>query len=225
MCDPCVTAHRIYGHGILAAYLSLAIRMFKRLLCALPDSVTAAFFLMIWIAPLGFGDYGVRNAMLIMLVEFFLVHASGMFGAVVFKDHVPLCRRMLDVLPFGLPYALFIGSCAYFFEAWWPFLAFGWLLIGKIALVLDPGSTDAERRQQMQARWATTGMVYVIGVMVTSIMPLPRLGITPDLLPRLDLPGSGLWVEKPHTVIAFGVFYFSILAWNNWREAKPAIAK
>lgn len=32
------------------------------------------------------------------------------------------------------------------------------------------------------------------------------------LIARLDLPGGGLWVSKLHTVIAFGVFYFGLLA-------------
>jgi hypothetical protein len=54
--------------------------------------------------------------------------------------------------------------------------------------------------------------LYVLGVFVTVILPLPRLGITPEVVAQLGIPGSGLWVERPHTVIAFGLLYFGALA-------------
>lgn len=64
----------------------------------------------------------------------------------------------------------------------------------------------------MQSGWALLTMAYLAGAFMTFFVPLPGLGITPALLPALDLPGSGLWVSKPHTVIAFGAFYFGFLA-------------
>lgn len=59
--------------------------LLDRLLAALPDSLTALFFLSVWIRPLDFGHNGVRNGTLIMLVEFILVHASGVLGAQLFN--------------------------------------------------------------------------------------------------------------------------------------------
>ena len=44
------------------------------------------------------------------------------------------------------------------------------------------------------------------------LLPLPRLGLTPEVVARLALPGSGQWVEQPHRVLAFGFLYFAATA-------------
>ena len=190
-----------------------------RLLAFIPDAVTAACFLVLWMAPFAFGESGVRNAMLVMLVEFVLVHAAGALGGIVLQERTTRLRRVLAVAGMGVFYLVFVSAFSYAFKAWWPFLAFGWLLIGKFLLAFDPGRTSAQRRERMMQRWGTTALVYVLGVFATVALPLPRFGITADVVPRLGLGGSGLWVEKPHTVIAFGAIYFGVLAWLSIRQA------
>jgi len=54
-------------------------------------------------------------------------------------------------------------------------------------------------------------------VVATSLLPLPRLGLQPDVVATLGLPGSGQWIESPQTGIAFGALYFGFLAWAKWR--------
>jgi hypothetical protein len=193
-----------------------------RLVAALPDAVTAAFFLTLWIAPLAFGLHGVRNAMLVMLVEFVLIHATGGFGASVFREDLTRAKRFAFLFGTSLFYLLFVSTFALIFEAWWPFLAFAWLLVGKLAMAVDPRRTSTERRVAMQRRWVQTAIVYLLGVFATVILPLPRLGITADVTPHLGLTGSGLWIEQPHTVIAFGTLYFGVLAALGARQAMAA---
>lgn len=118
---------------------------------------------------------------------------------------------------FGAFYLLFIAAWSSTFKAWWPSVAFAWLLVGKVVVALDKRRPAQERMQRMQSEWALSAIAYLAGVCITVFVPMPRPGIS-DALSPLDLPGSGLWVSKPHTVIAFGVLYFSVLVWSKWRD-------
>lgn len=189
----------------------------ERLLAAAPDAITAAVFVVLWLQPMALGESGVRNAVLIMLVEFILVHASGFLGAVVLAERVPRRSRVLGLVGFAVVYSLFIGVFMAVFGEWWPLVAFGWLLVGKFAGVI--GRTgSASQRARMQAQWVLGVMFYVVGALLTVMLPLPRMGITVDLLPQLALPGGGHWVEQPHRAVAFGALYFAFTAWSKWRD-------
>lgn len=188
-----------------------------RLINALPDAVTAAFFASVWIAPRWLGDQAVANGMLMMLVEFVLVHASAMIGATAYNPNLSRGRKALVVIGSGAFYALFVAAFALSFSAWWPLLAFGWLLLGKLVVVFNRVRPSEATVQDVRRDWGISAVAYLVGVFVTVLLPLPRLGITKDVVAMLGLPGSGLWVEKPHTVIAFGLLYFGFLAWAKWR--------
>lgn len=187
----------------------------QRLIAAAPDAITAAFFLLVWLQPLRLGAASVRTAMLIMLVEFVLVHASGFLGAFALAGAAPRRKRLLGILGFGLFYALFIGAFMAAFQAWWPALVFGWLLVGKFIRVATGASQDGRET----GVWAASVLLYLGGVFLTVLLPLPRLGISDPVLPLLDLVGEGLWVDQPHRVLAFGLLYFAGLAWFKWSGA------
>lgn len=187
-----------------------------RLLAALPDAVTAAIFLSLWIAPLWLGPDGVRNAMLVMLVEFILIHASVFFGSALLGTG-STARRPATLLGFTLFYGLFVAAFAFAFKAWWPFAAFAWLLVGKVTIALDRSRSAPERLRRMQSEQVLATITYLGGVFATTLLPVPQLGIDAEVVAQLGLPGGGLWVDQPHTVIAFGVFYFGLLAWSKWR--------
>lgn len=193
-------------------------KTFSHVLSAIPDTLTALFFATVWIAPMTFGASSVRNGMLIMLVEFILVHASGFIGAHLLGPRIGMRDRILFVLGFGVFYLLFIAAWAWSFRQWWPFFAFGWLLVGKFMMAMDARLPTDERRLRMQSDWAVGVMAYLGGVFATIFLPIPRLGITPEVIRDLNLPGGGLWVDKPQTVIAFGAIYFGVLAWVKFRD-------
>jgi hypothetical protein len=190
--------------------------LLPRLIAAVPDAITAGFFLTVWIAPLWLGEGGVRTAMLIMLVEFLVVHASGFLGAIALASTVSRRKRLLALLGFGLFYALFIGAFMLAFKAWWPAAVFGWLLVGKFARVLTRVDDHAAQRQM--AAWGASVLFYILGVFLTLFLPLPRLGIDAATIPRLGLVGEGAWIDEPHRVVAFGVVYFAALAWYKWLD-------
>lgn len=183
-----------------------------RLAGALPDALTAGFFVVLWVAPHWLWPQALRTGLLMMLVEFILVHAAGMLGGIVLARQAGPGQRWKPVLGFGALYFVFIAAWAWQFQAWWPLLALAWLLAGKFALVLQP-MPDADRRHQLASDWAIGVMAYLAGVFLTTFLPVPRLGLTRAVVSAADLPGdSGLWVTHPQSVVAFGAFYFGVLA-------------
>ena len=183
-----------------------------RLLGALPDALTAGFFVVLWVAPQLLWPQALRTGLLMMLVEFILVHAAGMLGGMVLAREGQAGGRWKPILGFGAFYLLFIGAWAWQFQAWWPLLALVWLLAGKLALVLQPVAS-ADKRHQLASDWAIGVMAYLAGVTLTTLLPVPRLGLDRAIVAAADLPGDGgHWLTHPQSVVAFGVFYFGVLA-------------
>jgi len=178
---------------------------------ALPDAVTAGGFALVWMSPFVFGPLSVKTAMLTMLVEFFLVHATGFFTAFGNDQYASRRQRVAMLLGLSLFYVLMIGAFAWSFHAWWLLLAVAWLLVGKILWVVqNPKPDDGSMTRQMMA-WAGSVVVFLGGVFFTSIADIPRWGMSSDLGPKFGLdPQGGLWEAEPHRVVAFGVVYFGI---------------
>ena len=64
----------------VAAADSASPRLLGRILSGVPDALTSAFYLVTWIAPLRYGNRMVANLMVVMLMEFFVVHAVANIG-------------------------------------------------------------------------------------------------------------------------------------------------
>lgn len=192
-----------------------------RLAAALPDAVVSASFLVVWIAPFALGERAVRNALLTMLVEFVLMHASGMLGGIAFDRGRRRANRLFVLAGFTAFYGLFIGAFVLAFDALWPIAVFGWLILGKFAGVFAARGHTAGEARRMQAEWAASAAFYVGGVFLTLLLPLPRLGMSETLQPAFGLVGGGVWVDEPHRVVAFGALYFAALAWVKWRARPP----
>lgn len=158
---------------------------------ALPDAITAGFFVVVWVAPMAFGAGAVKTAMLIMIVAFILVHGAGFLGSTAYADSVSRANKVKTLVGFTLFYMVFILSFSLIFKEWWPLLAFAWLLMAKLGIALDRKAPAAEYRIRAQSGWALAVMAYLGGVFATLILPVPRLGISRDLQPLFEIPGSG----------------------------------
>ncbi len=150
--------------------------------------------------------------MLTMLVEFFLVHATGFYTG--FGVGLDWTRRNPWIGIAGLTsfYVVMIGAFAWAFEAWWMLLAFGWLFVGKLHWLLKKPSDD--QTTQAMAAWAGMVVVYLFACFFTILVDQPYLGIRPELVATfgLDPKSEGVWESEPHRVVAFGTLYFGIFA-------------
>jgi hypothetical protein len=186
-----------------------------RLFAAVPDTITSAIFLTAWIEPSIPGAETVRNLMLTMLIEFIVVH-SGAFYAAIVSNSESRIRNTLLLLGLAAFYMMFIAAFAFAFDSTWPIFAFGWLLLSRFShLWTHPvqGSRDTER---MMMLWGVSCAAYVLGAGATVMLPLPALGMTPDFVASMHLPGSGEWIERPQTVLAFGFLYFAVQAYAKY---------
>jgi hypothetical protein len=181
-----------------------------RIPAALPDIVFAGAFLITWISPFELGPDAVKNLMLTMLLEFLVMHSGAFIGRIALAPGGSRLGKSLGVLGFGAFYTLFVLAFVKAFGTWWPLWNFLFLLASRFASIWFVPSADHAARQW--GLWIWSVLAYLLGCFATIVLPLPALGLTPEAVASLHLKGRGLWIDHPHTVIAFGAFYFSAMA-------------
>jgi len=181
---------------------------------ALPDFAFAAVFLVTWIAPLALGDQMVKWLMLVMLMEFIVIHSAAFMGNVALSGAGRL-KRGTSILGLGAFYTLFAGGFSLAFRSWWPITSF-WIQTLNRLLGAIVGQVPSEEQKAFIMRgWAASAVLYILGVMATLLLPVPRLGLTAQVIAAQHLTGGGAWVEQPQKVIAFGFLYFSLIGWSE----------
>jgi hypothetical protein len=181
----------------------------NRVFAALPDAVTSAIFLIAWIAPAQLGPVWVTNLMLTMLIEFIVMH-SGAFYAAVAAAPGSRVKRSMSLIGMTAFYASFVAAFSLAFKSTWPLFAFGWLFVSRFAALWT--QQNDVKRDLLSRAWTASVIFYLLGVFATAIIPLPQFGLTPEFIASMHLSGTGQWIEKPQTVIAFGALYFGALA-------------
>lgn len=189
-------------------------RVVVSLIAAIPDIAIALVFIVTWFAPLTFGEYMVRHLMLVMLLEFIVIHSAAFMGQLAIAQS-GVGRKILVILGFGVFYSIFAGAFSLAFSSLWPLMAFWGLTLNRLLRVILGGAFSAEEKELMTREWATTTMLYLLFIFMTTLLPMPRFGITPAIVAAQEIPGSGAWVAQPQRVIAFGALYFSSLAFMS----------
>ena len=185
---------------------------FQRLVNALPDAITASVFLYAWMAPLHWHETLVAELMLVMLVEFALIHSAPFLGSIVLASDEALKKRLVAFAGFTVFYGLFIGGYALGFKSWWPVIAFAWLITAKLVTMVTDSRHTERQKQRIRGYWGVSAMFYLFAVFATVFLPLPEFGITRHGSAYGISGSSGVWVTDPHTGIAAGLLYFGLLA-------------
>ncbi|MGA2383141.1 MAG: hypothetical protein ABSG61_06855 [Gemmatimonadales bacterium] len=183
-------------------------------LSALPDVGFAGVFLVTWIRPSTFGPFMVKWLLVVMLVEFIIIHSAAFMGVVSFAPGARVARG-LRIVGLGTFYTLFAGAISFVFRSWWPITAFWGQTLNRLLGVILGQGQDLGQKAAVMAGWAASTVFYLLGCFATILLPIPRLGITPEVVAAQRIPGGGLWVEHPEKVIAFGVIYFGLTAWSE----------
>ena len=183
------------------------------LLKALPELISAGILLALWLEPARFGADWFRSGVLTLLLEFFVIHASGFMAALMYDPETPARKRMLQVAGLGVFYLLFMSAFAWGFDAWWMLGAFAWLCFGKLQAIWT-GAPPVERdRQIAMLSWALSVVVYLGAVGVTVSVDVPRLGVSDAVRDAAGFSGSskGLWEAEPWRALAGAVLYFTVM--------------
>lgn len=199
-------------------------RVTPRLFAVLPDAITAGVFLFAWIAPSIPGPRYVDNLTLTTLIELIVMHSSGFYGLICASSEVTRRRRLAMLGGLTAIYLTFIVGFALVYQSPWPVFAFAWLFASRFVHIWTHPVEDTTETRRMLLLWAGSGLAYVFGAALTVLLPLPHLGITPAFVASMHLSGSGEWIERPYTVLAFGALYFSLQAWLKYALAGIAAA-
>lgn len=178
----------------------------RNIISAVPDFAFAAAFLITWLMPDYFGETMVRRFMFIMLIEFIVVHSTGFLGVVAIMD-IDCIKKTLYFCGLFLFYCLFAGAFSATAGHPWPLYTFLGLTLAKFpAVVLE--RHDEKRQEALMGQWASMMAFYVVFVLLTAFIPVPRLGVTPDAVAAQGFKTQGIWVEQPYRVLAAGFLYF-----------------
>lgn len=181
----------------------------RRMLAAFPDVALGGVFLVTWISPFAVGRGSIEYLLLVMLLEFIIIHSSAFMGHVMLANE-PRRRRAKKVLGLGVLYTLFVLGFALGFGTVWPLVAFWALTLNRLSTVLLGAVPEGQERLHMRGGWAANTLFYLVAVgLTTPWRSFPALGVTRDVLREIGLPASGLWVEQPYRVLAAGFFYFT----------------
>lgn len=181
-------------------------------LAAIPDLLLAGTALVTWIDPAILGAEKVHYFVLLMLLEFIVVHSAGFMGVVAYGK-ASRAARGAAMLGFALFYTLFVGAFSLSFHEWWPLIAFWVLVINRLAGALLGQASDENTRGLVRAGWAAGVAFYLLAAFATILIPIPTLGITPEVVAAQHFPGSGLWIEQPWRTVAMATLYFGLQGW------------
>ena len=181
---------------------------------ALPDFFLAAQFLIMWIDPHIIGARFLPLYIGLMVAEFVVIHSSVFLGNVAYGSGDKKFK-LIAILGLAAFYSLFfLGICLALGE--WYYMFGFWLLIGNRLLGVTLGQApDGEEKAFIMRGWAASLVFYLLGVFVTLLVPQPQFGITDEIQSRYSLPGEGEWTDNPHTAIAFGFFYYTMVGWSE----------
>jgi hypothetical protein len=191
---------------------------------ALPDFAIGALFLRTWAAPAPGQERMISYLMLIMLFEFINVHSSAFMGTVIVSP-LERGRKTMTLLGLGAFYTLFVGAFSLAFRQAWPLWSFWGLTANRLLGVLIGQAPKGGEALFMRRTWAATVLFYLVFAGITTVLPIPRLGVTPEVMLHFDRMGTGgLWIDQPWRVLAFGFLYFtavgiSELAGHEWLPA------
>ena len=176
------------------------------------DVASGIACLVVWIAPRAFGPEAVKTVVAMMVMEFVLVHGAGFFALMPGVVGGKRWLQALATLGLAAFYLLFVLAICVGFDQWWPLPVFAWLVLGKLLWIRAGKTLDARETDRQVATWAFSVVAYLAAVACGVALPLPQLGLTPDVVAGLHLPGGGEWIERPHTAVAAMAFYFFALA-------------
>src|SRR5262249_23019188 len=147
----------------------------------LPELATAALLAALWVEPLRFGIEWFRAGVLTLLLEFFVVHASGFMAVLMYDPRTSRRARTLQVAGLSLFYLLFISGFAWGFGAWWMVGAFAWLTFSKVQSIWTGAPPTEGDRTHAMVSWALGMVVYLGAAFASVFLDAPMLGATPEV--------------------------------------------
>ena len=157
----------------------------------------------------------VRLGVGVLLLEFILIHSGAFFNNLMTqKSGWARNKAVIGLTTLYLGYGLAI---AFVFRSWWILGTFALVMSGRLWAVFT-GEQEIDRAIS-QRRVAASAMLFLGLTFATVFVPVPRGGLTPELLNEVwPARKGGLWERSPERALAMGVVYFFLL---GLVEARP----
>ncbi|MEO7794508.1 MAG: hypothetical protein ABIV06_07015 [Thermoanaerobaculia bacterium] len=192
------------------------------LMALAPRFLTAGAYLAAWIVPASLPAGFVRAIFFGLILEFLLLHSYPFLNFLAGVERGASwgrrLRSSLVILGFGSFYLVMAVALGWATHSWTPLWTIAWLLGSRIFDVALAGEAPAAVAQSRTESWLRHLLLYIFLAVLTSIVPLPALGLSPEIVASFALPGSGSWIERPQCALAFGALYFGLGAWFDLRS-------
>jgi hypothetical protein len=177
---------------------------------AVPDFILAGLLLWIWLHPLQSKTFGVNWAQSLILLEFIIIHASGILGGLIEQ---PFARWKKIGMSFslGAVYSVF----AFFFGGWPGVQAFWILCFNRVLPVFTGRILSEEETREATSVYVTAAVFYLLAVIPSAIIYVPAFGVTPEVIKALAFTGDAPWNLEPQRIMAAGVLYYTLHALNK----------
>lgn len=203
----------------------------NRLFSSLPDLLTAALYLIAWMAPEIPGPDHVNDLILAMLLTSFTIFASFVYTILV-KSGGSRIQNVFALVVMAVPLMLIVtnflnekpGQPADLdFTITQParLLPFLWMYASQFLhlLISRPQDGTAEARR-METLLALSIAAYVGSFLTALLLPLAPFGVTPEFVATLQR-GDDVWGTHVYIPLAFGLFYFSLQAVIKFALSAP----
>jgi hypothetical protein len=167
---------------------------------AAATALTAVAYLALWLYP-GRDTELTRSFVVAFGLEFFLVHAGIMVPAA--RAAGPARAALIAGVYFLIAAAVGVGL------GLWTFIGFAYLTALEIVPSLR---ARADEVALTALAGAGKALLYFAVLVTTMLLPVPRLGVSPEVEAALALSISGITDPGPHNILCAGVVYFALLA-------------
>lgn len=183
------------------------------------ELVPAFVFVAAWISPASIGFLGKNMGDVLshsMWLEFIMGHAATAFVVTAYVSRNKTSRVSATVV-FGVIYAVMVIGFCFATGSFYPLIQFGVVFWGRLQLARTGSRDDFKMIHIFTA--ASRVFLLMITSGIAAVLPLPRLGATPDALP---MSGDGILIENPHRTLAWGCIYF-VASWYLYNKALPGL--
>lgn len=182
------------------------------------DIAAATAYGLVWTAPGRLGERDVKWLVGVMLVEFLVIHASPILGGMLLGPG-SRARKLKGIAGFGVIYLIFALGMAKSLDGWWPLWVVAALIGEKLLTAALGGLPKRAVATELQFFWGMSALYYLLAVMLTTLLPVPELGVDGAAVRRQAFSSSGLWVSSPECALAAGLLYFGALAVTRFAVA------
>jgi hypothetical protein len=134
-------------------------------------------------------------------------------------------KRWLATGGLTLMYSLFVLGFCLSLDSWRPMLSFWLITAQRMSTTFFNPHPGGEAKAWFMAEVAISALLYLLLVMLTTLLPVPRFGIFGSLSSEIDASSGGLWVEQPQKVVVLAGLYYVLRGYFTAKASPRRVAK